>query len=599
MQNLRTKTRTGLLNRSWSILLIVLTAMIAVLLAAVYPYFPVFISVLILALIAVYLIARYADQPDSLAVWFRKKNTSSAKGRFTVQKVSSPEQTDQAVDDTDTSGSRPAPHTVREDRRLVDDTQASVIFNRTADSIMELIHQTLNAYSAFFYLYNPGKNELVLQSFRSQSVHFILPERDLVRLDTGGETMRFFQRVIEHREPLYINLADPKEVLPYYSQAEPVKSVLLVPLLRRGVLLGIIGADHLEMGAFSDADIQLMHKYVGLIRHSIHTIDAVFVKNRLLRISNALKEYGNIVSSGRGLDDIYSQLKPVIQSVMGYDRYGLWLYRNRTLVLQDREGDFPFEPGSVSDLEGRIEKQVWQTQKPVWISDIRNYHPEVGETEISRSGYLDTVAGVPIADQGHCFGVMILEARDKYAFDQHQVQFLESLGQMAALAAARAHLDNHLAAEITYDPITGIDNRKTFLRKISEEIYRAKRFHTTFAVVVLKIAGWNRQRYPFGAREIRTVMESAAAVLKQALRQVDAAARLDEDVFGILLIESSYTQAAEIAARLVRQIEEKPFEINQLMINIKAHIGLAGYGVHGDTVESLMAVAEDMLRQGK
>jgi diguanylate cyclase (GGDEF)-like protein len=448
-------------------------------------------------------------------------------------------------------------------------------------------------------LYDSGEKELVLQSYRSQSLNFISLDHDLVKLDATDNALRFFHRVIEHQEPLYINMVDQNDILPYYTQSEPIQSILLMPLIRRGTLLGILGVDHKEIGAFNDHHIQLLHKYIGLIRHSIHTIDAVFIKNRLLRISNALKEFGGIISRVQSAIEIFQSLKPVIQSVMEVDRYGLWIYKNRKLPMElhDRHGDFPFETGAQVGLQDRIENRVCISQRPVFIPDTRNYQPESGESVIDLTAYLDTVACIPISDQGHCFGVLILEGREKYAIDQHQVQFLESICQMAALATARVHLDSHLSSEIMYDPITGIDNKKSFFSKVINEIYRAKRFQTTFAIIYLQIGNWNKILQVYGSKESRTIMEKVASILKPALRQIDVAARVDQDKFGIILIESKYIQASDIASRLVKQIEEKPFEFDQLLININAHVGIAGYGMHGDTVESLTAVAEEGLRQ--
>ncbi len=487
-----------------------------------------------------------------------------------------------------------------EHARVVDDTQASILFNKTADSIIDLIHQTLSAHSTFFYLYNYEGPELILQCFRSRNPDFT--RRSSLPVPPAGENdqMAFFRQVADERELKLISLGGESQ-LPYYTRPARIQTLMLAPLLRRGTLLGILGVDSTEPGAFTDFHIQLMHKYTGLLRHSIHSIDAVFVKNRLTRMSAAVKEFGEFVRGADNEDTILLQLKKVMDAVISYSRFALWMYnhKNQTLVLMDSESRSGAEPDGLPQ-RNILERFVIQTRRPLFIPSVSEYTFTRGlDRGLIADQYLNTVLCVPIIDQDHCFGALTLEMEEKNALDMHQAQFTESLCHIAALATARIYLDQSLASEITSDPLTGIDNQASFLKKISGEIYRAKRFRTTFSLMLLEIDRLDKITEQYGNRFRHFILEKSAQIIRQSLRQVDVAARLEDDRLAIILIESPVAQTQECAFRIRKQIEMAPFAIDDILIPVRANTGVAQFGVQGDSIEKLMQEAGLSLSQAK
>ncbi len=486
--------------------------------------------------------------------------------------------------------------------RLVDDTQASILFNKTADSIIDLIHHTLNAHSAFFYLYNYQEPELILQCYRSQNSNFTRRSSLPMGNPEQHSNMRFFHEVADTRELKLIQISEPDLPLPYYTGTVSVQTLMLTPLLRRGTLLGILGVDHTAPGAFSDFHIQLMHKYVGLLRHSIHSIDAVFVKNRLTRISSAIKDYGEHIRNADHEDKILLRLRPTIRTVLEYGRFSLWMYNHKTqtLVLFDTESGKNVPAMESAQQRHILERHVIQTRQSLYIPSVTEYvFPHGLDRDLISSQYLTSVLCVPVIDQDHCFGVLTLEIDDKNALDIHQIQFMESLCHIAGLATARVYLDQSLATEISSDPLTGIDNQSSFLKKINAEIYRSKRFNTTFSLLLLEIEHLDRITEQYGNRFRHFILEKAAQIIRHSLRQVDIAARLDNDRLAIILIESQLNQTQDCAFRIKKQIQMAPFEIDDILIPVRAITGFAQFGPHGDTVELLFQSADYSLQQPK
>ncbi len=484
---------------------------------------------------------------------------------------------------------------------MLDDTQASIFFNQSSDGIIHIIHQTFQSCSTFFYLYDAMDAEWVLQSFRSMSGHFSTTTRHRL---TDAPEMSFFKLAAESRQSMILSsLTDDQSNLFYYTRPVSVRSLILIPLVRRGVLLGILGVDHTDSNFYSAGQAELLNRFARLMLQTIQNIDGVFVKNKLRKMFQFAGEFNEYVKSESNEEHMFDFLKNALINNVPLDKLFLWM---RTGVeheglLVDAIGDSEFSKGMKRSLEGRIEEYVMQKQKRLYIPDFSlNTEPseEFSEDQIYEN-HLATVLAVPLSDRGHCFGALILEADARDAFDAYQVQFVETLCQTAGLALARAHLDKHVSAEISHDPLTGLDNYHAFIKQLNTEILRAKRFQTNFTLLIFYIDYVKTIYETFGVVSGDFVLEKIANILKHSIRQIDLAARLSHDRFGLLLVENKRDEAIECAERLLKNIESAVVDFEGETIPLTATIGISVFGRDGESAAVLVEAAEKALVAAK
>lgn len=469
---------------------------------------------------------------------------------------------------------------------MLDDTQASIFFNQTSDSIIQIIHQTFAAHSTFLYLYSEEENELVLQSFRTESSSFSSTTRNPLT-QTG---MALFNKVITTRASgLFPGPGPEEKSLFLYSQPEDIHTLLIVPLLRRGTLLGIVGVDHKKPERYSNDHTTLLEQYGQLLIQTIQNIDSVYVKNKLRRMFQSLKEYNEIVKTEDNEESIFTYLKDALRHNIKWDTLLVWMRAGSDgeWIVADAEGATAPVIGTTMSLENRPEWGAVSNQK-------RAYRPDADELGVKK-----TFLSVPFVDHGHCFGVLHLELHQADAWDMYEVQFVENLCHSVSLALARAQLDKHLFSEMSHDPLTGLDNMQAFNRKISIEIQRAKRFGTTFSILIFYVDYIKNIYENFGVAAGDFTSEKIAEILKSSKRQIDSAAHLSSDQFGLIVLESKRDEARECAHRILNNVEASEIDFNGQAIPLSAVIGIATFGVDGEDQAQLMLSAEKAVQIAK
>lgn len=469
---------------------------------------------------------------------------------------------------------------------MLDDTQASIFFNQTTDAIIQLIHQTFAAHSTFLYLYSEEENELVLQSFRTESPYYYASTRN--SLSKSGTAL--FDKVIATRQnELFIALSPEEKNLFYYSQPEDIHTLLIVPLLRRGTLLGVVGVDHKKQERYSEHHATLLEQYGHLLIQTIQNIDGVYVKNKLRRMFQSLKEYNEIVKTEDNEEAIFRYLKETLKHNIKWDALLIWMRAGseEEWIVADADGETALTVGTTLSLEARPERNAIENQK-------RAYRPDADD-----GGVKKTLLSIPFVDHGHCFGLLHLESLQPDAWDMYEVQFVENLCHSVSLALARAQLDKHLFSEMVHDPLTGLDNLQAFNRKIHAEVSRAKRFGTTFSILIFNIDYIKNIYENFGVAAGDFAIAKIAEILKASKRQIDSAARINNDQFGLIVLESKREEARDCAHRVLRNIEVSEIDFNGEAIPLSAVIGIATFGVDGEDPAQLMLSAEKAVQIAK
>lgn len=127
----------------------------------------------------------------------------------------------------------------------------------------------------------------------------------------------------------------------------------------------------------------------------------------------------------------------------------------------------------------------------------------------------------------------------------------------AARAAERRAVAEALRRTATVDLATGAPNRRHLEAVGSAELARTRRFGHPFSILVLRLedlgaadAGPADERGATAA-----VLRAVAAFGRRELRAIDTLARVDDDVFAVLMPETPQAAAAAVGRRVVRHFD--------------------------------------------
>ena len=107
------------------------------------------------------------------------------------------------------------------------------------------------------------------------------------------------------------------------------------------------------------------------------------------------------------------------------------------------------------------------------------------------------------------------------------------------------------------DGLTGLYNHSYFLQALRQELLRSKRHGLKAALLLLDLDDFKRLNDERGHVEGDRALVKAAAVLRDAVREIDLPARYGGEEFAVLLPDTTRLGALVVAERVRRRIEER------------------------------------------
>jgi two-component system cell cycle response regulator len=150
----------------------------------------------------------------------------------------------------------------------------------------------------------------------------------------------------------------------------------------------------------------------------------------------------------------------------------------------------------------------------------------------------------------------------------------------------------------TTDSLTGIFNRREFLRLAEGEVSRSRRYDNPISLIMLDVDHFKRINDRFGHATGDEVLVRLAATVNSRLRKIDVFGRMGGEEFAILLPMTSEKPALEVAERIRKSLTEMTCIVDGQEIHVTASFGVASLGVK-ETLKSLLVRADDALYGAK
>jgi len=107
------------------------------------------------------------------------------------------------------------------------------------------------------------------------------------------------------------------------------------------------------------------------------------------------------------------------------------------------------------------------------------------------------------------------------------------------------------------DPLTGLYNEDYFLKRLKEELLRAKRYKRVLSILLMEIDNFSQIVELYGLEEEEKLLHFLAQELHKNLRRVDILVKLSKpEHFAIILPETSLSGAMVVARRILKITDE-------------------------------------------
>ena len=178
---------------------------------------------------------------------------------------------------------------------------------------------------------------------------------------------------------------------------------------------------------------------------------------------------------------------------------------------------------------------------------------------------------------------------------------VQDITERKALEAERERLLAEALERADHDPLTGLMNHRTFQRRYTEEAARARREGTPLAAAILDVDNFKYFNDAHGHLTGDEVLRRIAATLQDHCRSYDILARFGSDEFALLMPRTAPEDAARLANRLLRTVEEMSYRPagSSAAIPLSLTLGLAHFPQDAAGHESALETASARLARTK
>jgi diguanylate cyclase (GGDEF)-like protein len=151
------------------------------------------------------------------------------------------------------------------------------------------------------------------------------------------------------------------------------------------------------------------------------------------------------------------------------------------------------------------------------------------------------------------------------------------------------------------DGQTGLWNARQFLSALQKETRRAKRYDLDLCALYVDIDDFREINERHGELVGDILLREVAILLKNKIRDIDMAARLAGDEFGLILPETERMGAFLVAERIRKEMERHFLrrDIDGRPIAMTVTIGMAQYPQDATLADRLLRRAEEAMHQAK
>ena len=149
------------------------------------------------------------------------------------------------------------------------------------------------------------------------------------------------------------------------------------------------------------------------------------------------------------------------------------------------------------------------------------------------------------------------------------------------------------------DDLTGLGNYRMFMRQLTAEVARSRRYEDPFSLVLLDLDGFKAINDELGHLAGDDALRLVAVALRDALREEDVCCRQGGDEFAVIAVRAGEEEARELAERLAQRDRARSRSAPTASGASGASVGWATFGAPARSVDELILRADAALRQTK
>ncbi len=266
------------------------------------------------------------------------------------------------------------------------------------------------------------------------------------------------QYILEHKVPLALTDAqhDPRmAVIHEEIQQRGTVSMLILPLMVRGQVVGTLGLDAVERRVFSDEELSLATNAATAAVQVLENARLFEAERQARQISDTLSEIARELNTAPDLNAALDLVLSRMERVIAFDSCSVLLLENDKMSVAAVRG-FE-EPERVRNVQldldtALLNREVIETQQPLIIASVTDDPRWVKSMEASgMTTHLANVhswMGVPLLVQDRVIGILTADKAELDFYQPEDAKLALAFASHAAIAIEKARLYEQALQEI-------------------------------------------------------------------------------------------------------------------------------------------------------
>jgi signal transduction histidine kinase len=299
--------------------------------------------------------------------------------------------------------------------------------------LLDRIHTILDVDTCAILLLDEASNELVARA----AVGIEEEVEQGVRIPVGGG---FAGRIAAERRPILLPDVERAHVLNPILREKGIKTLLGVPLIVRGTIIGVLHVGTLAPREFEEHDIELLRLAGERAAMAIAHANLFEAERKARRRLEHVQAVTDAALAHLELDELLDNLLDRIHTILDVDTCAILLLdeASNELVARAAVGiEEEVEQGVRIPVGGGFAGRIAAERRPIVLPDVDHAHVL---NPILREKGIKTLLGVPLIVRETVIGVLHVGTLVHHHFTPDDMQLLELVGERVALAIERARL---------------------------------------------------------------------------------------------------------------------------------------------------------------
>jgi len=322
-------------------------------------------------------------------------------------------------------------------------------------------------------------------------------------------------------------------------------------------------------------------QWLARLNALVRVISAISTKNRLREIfTESLKEARKVFNADSGL--IYSVNRET-GKLSVVSSFG---YRPEILEKMKEKG--------IGDISSCLACQQMGT---VAVDDLATDEKCQNLARVNTGSCIC----LPITSGDTLWGVLHIRRRYPDAFTPEGIQLAQAMTYQFGLAMQRASLFDQINLLAITDPLTGLYNYRKLGRDLPREFVRSERYQHQFSFIMADIDHFKSFNDTYGHQAGDAVLRGVARAMEKGRREVDRVYRYGGEEFSILLPETDWPEALEVAEKIRKSVESLAVEAEdgEGPLKVSISMGVAAFPGDSGEPEGLIGAADEALYAAK